>query len=107
MLHRYGFEIVDMGAMPVAAQISLAHSAAVLSGPHGAGFVHTLFMSPKSTVIECYSPLFINQGIIQICLAMQHRYFMLVYENAHVRYPFGNQLMVNCAHLELTLQSLG
>ena len=106
LLERYGFEVVDMAAHPVPEQIRLANGAAVLSGPHGAGFIHTMFMQPRSSVIECFSPLFINPGVYEICRLLRHRYSMVVYENCYEGYPHGNRLMVNCSLLELTLQSL-
>ena len=106
LLTRYGFEIVDMAALPVKDQIALANSAEVLSGPHGAAFVHAMFMQPGSTIIECFSPLFINTNWFGLLRVMGHRYFMIVHKQAHEPYPYGNRLMVDCAHLELTLQSL-
>lgn len=106
LLERFGFEVVDMAAHPVPEQLRLANGAAVLSGPHGAGFIHTMFMQPRSTVIECFSPLFINPGVYEICRLLRHRYSMVVYENCYEGYPHGNRLMVNCSLLELTLQSL-
>lgn len=106
VLARHGFEVVDFAAHDVAGQIAMAHGANVLSGPHGAGFIHTMFMRPRSQVIECYSPLFINPGVFEVCRLMRHRYFMIAHENCYEGYPYGNKLVVNCSHLELTLQSL-
>lgn len=106
LVQRFGFQIVDMGGRPVVEQLRLAHSAAALGGPHGAGFVHAMFQSPRSDVIECYSPLFINPGIFDICRLLRHRYSMVVYENCYDGYQHGNRLMVDLGHLELVLQSL-
>ena len=106
LIGRYGFEIVDMAAQPLASQIALANAAEVISGPHGAAFVHAMFMPPSSTVIECFSPEFINTNWFGILQLMQHRYFMIVHKRAHDPYPFGHQIMVDCAHLELTLRTL-
>lgn len=106
LLERYGFEIVDMAAFAAAEQIRLANEAAVLSGPHGAGFIHAMFMQPRSSVIECFSPLFINPGIFEVCRLLRHRYFMVAYENCYEGYQHGTRLMVNPSQLELALQSL-
>lgn len=106
LLDRFGFEVVDIAAFPLAEQIAISRDAEVLSGPHGAGFIHAMFMAPESSIIECFSPLFINPGVFDVCRLLRHRYSMLVYEHAYDGYPFGNRLMVNCAHLELVLQSL-
>ena len=107
LIGRYGFEVVDMAAQPLPSQIALANGAEVISGPHGAAFIHAMFMHQGSTVIECFSPEFINTNWFGMLQLMQHRYFMIVHKRAHDPYPFGHQIMVDCAHLELTLQSLG
>ena len=106
LLARYGFEVLDMAARPVAEQLALAHGAEALSGPHGAGFIHALFMQPRSAVVECFSPLFINPGIFEICRLLRHRYQMVAYENCYDGYPHGNRLMVDVSQLELALQAL-
>jgi capsular polysaccharide biosynthesis protein len=106
VLERHGVEIVDMGGLPVREQLRAARSAALLSGPHGAGFIHAMFQAPRSQVIECYSPLFINPGIFEVCRLLRHRYQMVVHENCYGGYPYGNQLYVHPSQLELALQSL-
>lgn len=106
ILARYGFTILDMATLPVRRQVAIAREAAVLGGPHGAGFAHALFMAPQSAVIECYSPLFLNPGVFDICRAMKHRYSMLVYQQAYERYAFGDGIKVNLSLLELVLQGL-
>lgn len=106
LIERYGFTVLDMAAHPVAGQLALAHGAEAISGPHGAGFIHAMFLRPRSAVIECFSPLFINPGIFEICRLMRHRYQMVTYENCYGGYPHGNRLMVDVSQLELALQAL-
>lgn len=106
LLDQFGFARVDMAAMPLAEQVSVARDAVVLAGPHGAGAAHALFMPTGSDVIECYSPLFVNPGVLELCLLRRHRYSMLVYELAYHGYPWGDRLMVNVSHLELALRAL-
>jgi capsular polysaccharide biosynthesis protein len=106
LLDRFGFAQTDMAAMPLAEQVAVARDAVVLAGPHGAGTVHALFMPAGSDVIECYSPLLVNPGVLELCLLMRHRYSMLVYEFAYHGYPWGDRLMVNTSHLELALRAL-
>jgi capsular polysaccharide biosynthesis protein len=106
LLQRYGFEVVDMAAMPLRKQLGTARGAAALAGPHGAGFVHALFQEPASAVIECFSPQFINPGVLDICRLMSHRYSMLVHGNAYGSYPFGDQLKIDLSQLDLALQGL-
>lgn len=106
LLSRYGFEVLDMAAHPVAHQLALARQAEAISGPHGAGFIHASFLPPRSGVIECFSPLFINPGIFEISRLLRHRYQMVTYENCYDGYPHGNRLMVDVSQLELALQAL-
>lgn len=106
LIERHGFEILDMAAHPVATQLALAKGAEAISGPHGAGFIHAAFLPPRSNVIECFSPLFINPGIFEISRLLRHRYQMVAYENCYGGYPHGNRLMVDPSQLELALQAL-
>lgn len=106
ILDRYGFDIVDMATLPLCTQVAASHNAEILSGPHGAAFVHALFMKPRSAVIECFSPCFVNPSVLELCRMMNHRYSMLVHQNAYGAYPYGKRLKVNSSHLELALQSL-
>lgn len=106
LIARYGFEVVDMAEHGIPEQIAIANGAEVIMGPHGAGFTHALFMKPRSTVIECFSPEFINSGYWEICTLLRHRYFMLVHPNAYGVYEDGWNLKVDCFQLELLLQSL-
>ena len=106
LIERYGFQVLDMAAHPVATQLALAKGAEAISGPHGAGFIHAAFLPPRSGVIECFSPLFINPGIFEISRLLRHRYQMVTYENCYGGYPHGNRLMVDVSQLELALQAL-
>lgn len=106
LLERYGFKILDMAQLPVAGQIAAASGASVIGGTHGAGFLHVFFMEPRSRVVECFTPNLINCGIIGVCRLLRHRYSMVVPNNAYGAYPYGMQLKLDCAQLELILQGL-
>ena len=106
LIERHGFEVLDMAAYPVAQQLALSSGAEAISGPHGAGFIHAAFLPPRSGVIECFSPLFINPGIFEISRLLRHRYQMVAYENCYGGYPHGDRLMVDVSQLELALQAL-
>ncbi len=106
ILDAYGFTRIDMATLPLTEQVAVAGATDVLAGAHGAGMVHALFMPPGSDVIECYSPLLVNPGVLELCLLMRHRYSMLVYDYAYRGYPWGDRLMINTDHLELTLRAL-
>lgn len=106
LIERHGFEVLDMAVYPVAEQLALSSGAEAISGPHGAGFIHAAFLPPRSGVIECFSPLFINPGIFEISRLLRHRYQMVAYENCYGGYPHGDRLMVDVSQLELALQAL-
>jgi Glycosyltransferase 61 len=59
-LEPYGFQIVTLSGMSVAAQAALFGSARVVAGPHGAGFANLLFCNPGTAVLEFFSPLYVN-----------------------------------------------
>jgi hypothetical protein len=103
----YGFEVMDMGALPVAEQLGAVHGARTIAGPHGSQFVHAQFMAPISTVIECFSPLHVNPSIIQICRVLKHSYHQIVGRNTVVSpYARGRDCEVDCEHLRLILETL-
>ena len=59
-VERHGFERVDIGSLPLELQLATARDAAVIAGAHGSAFAHCAFMKQRSTVIECFSPLYLN-----------------------------------------------
>ena len=105
VLTRFGFQVVDMGTMPARRQIAVSSRARCLAGVHGAAFVHTMFLAECSTVIECFSPEFIHPCMLGVCRHLNHRYFQIVFDNFD-KYPYGRDVMIDCAHLELVLRSL-
>ena len=56
----FGFEVVTLSGLPVAAQAALFASARVVAGPHGAGFSNLLFCQPGAAVLEFFSPYYVN-----------------------------------------------
>jgi capsular polysaccharide biosynthesis protein len=107
LVSRYGFTIVDMGAFTLRKQVAIARRMTVLAGPHGSQFVHAMFMAERSTVVECFSPMFINPSILEICYALRHRYFQVVPVNTpYSPYEWEKSLKLLPLHLELVLRSL-
>ncbi|MFM8304759.1 MAG: glycosyltransferase family 61 protein [Actinomycetota bacterium] len=107
LLRPHGFEFVDMGALSLRDQISVASGATVMGGPHGSGFIHTLFQPAGSTVIECFSPNFVNTCFLEVCGILGHRYHMLIHRCAYEDYPWGLELKVDPEHLAVVLDRLG
>lgn len=77
LLAPLGFETVYMEKMSLKEQIALVASADTLITPHGAGTIHTLFMPPKSLVIELFSPIYINPVALPAIDLLKHKYFMI------------------------------
>ncbi len=107
ILDRYRFTAVDMADPTIAEQIAAVKQAEVLGGPHGAGLIQSMFLRKRSTVIECFSPDYLNPCLLEICRILHHRYFMLAQVNTHWQlYPHGMNVEIDCNHLEIVLQSL-
>jgi hypothetical protein len=106
LLAQYGVEPIDMAALSVKEQIRTAAQANLLAGVHGAGFAHCAFMAPRSSQIECFSPLYVNPSVLDICRVLRHRHHMLVYEHAFDGYAYGKRVKVNPVQLDLALRTL-
>jgi capsular polysaccharide biosynthesis protein len=104
---RHGFERVDIGSLPLERQLAAARDAAVIAGAHGSAFAHCAFMKERSTVMECFSPLYLNGAVFGICRVLDHRYLMVVDSNSrYTPYPHGNRVHVNIEQLELAFRHL-
>jgi hypothetical protein len=106
LLERYGFQRLDMGALPVREQISVASKMQVMSGLHGSQFVHSQLMPGRSHVIECFSPLYLNPTYTDIYRVLRHRYSQVTNTNTHI-FPdvHGGDVMVDCQQLDLALRN--
>jgi len=107
VLQKHNVQVVDFAEYSLCEQIAAARSMKVLSGPHGAAFVHSLFMDPNSTVLECFSPMHLNPSCIELYQLLHHRYIQVVPTNTvYEPYPHGNRLELNINHLKLELENL-
>jgi hypothetical protein len=103
LLGPYGFVTVDFATMSFAEQISAAASATALLGPHGAGIIHSLFMPPKSLLIELVSPTYINPvGMIPAGF-LRHRYHLIPSYLNNCTYQFGEDIEAFLMFIQLTL----
>jgi hypothetical protein len=106
LLDRYSFKRFDMGALPVLSQIACARNARVISGLHGAQFIHTQLMNPNSWVIECFSPMYLNPVYTDIYRVLQHSYAQVTSRNIPLSpYPHGSDVLVDCQQLDLALRA--
>jgi capsular polysaccharide biosynthesis protein len=106
-LEAYGFTRLDIGSLPVREQVAAARDAAVMAGPHGSAFTHIMFMPPCSTMIEAFSPFYLNHCYGEICRVLRHRHAMLVGFNVpHGPYPYGKRVYVPPEQLRFALEQL-
>lgn len=106
LLDRYSFERVDMGSLSVVNQIAIARNARVISGLHGAQFVHSQLMNPRSWVIECFSPMYLNPTYTEIYRVLQHSYAQITSMNTPLfPYPHGSDVLVDCQQLDLAMRA--
>jgi hypothetical protein len=73
-LLRYGFELVTLSELSFADQVKLFGEAEIIVGPHGAGFTNAVFAQPGATLIELFSPRYINGCFWALANACGHRY---------------------------------
>lgn len=59
-LSKYGFESIQLASMTISQQVELFASASVIVAPHGAGLVNAVFCSPRTKIIELFSPHYTN-----------------------------------------------
>jgi hypothetical protein len=106
LLEKYDFQRLDMGALPVRAQISVAKNMRVMAGLHGSQFVHSQSMTPRSAVIECFSPLYLNPTYTDIYRVLRHRYSQVTNTNTQL-FPdqHGGDVLVDCQQLDLALRA--
>jgi Glycosyltransferase 61 len=70
----HGFEVVTLRGMSFADQARLFNEAEIIVGPHGAGFTNAVFAQPGTSVIELFSPSWINGCFWALANACGHRY---------------------------------
>jgi capsular polysaccharide biosynthesis protein len=70
-----GFVSVSLESMSVTQQALLLHSAKVVVAPHGAGLANLVFCRPGATVIEFFSPEYVNCCYWALSNWMDARYF--------------------------------
>jgi capsular polysaccharide biosynthesis protein len=70
----YGFEAVTLTGIPFVDQVRLFSGAEMIVGPHGAGLTNTVFAQPGATIIEVFSPSYINGCYWALANVCGHRY---------------------------------
>lgn len=104
LLDEYEVDVIDFAKFELAEQIAIARNARMLAGPHGSGFMHALFTPKRSTIIECFSPEWLNPTWTSIYRMMDHRYFQIVPPSTQYNlYPHGDDMLIDPDHLALSL----
>ena len=78
LLKKYNFEIISLDNLTLEEQINIFSNVNFLVGGHGGSTLHSLFMPKKSTIIEFFSPNYINYGFNSIIELLEHDYYPLV-----------------------------
>ena len=64
-------------------------------------------MRTRQTIVEVFSPYYVNPSVIQLCIVMAHRYNQVVSVNQpHWPYRHGLNILVDVDHLGLVRSSL-
>lgn len=106
-LAQHGIASVDMASIPVPEQVRAARDMRLACGVHGSQFVHVQFMPVGSSVVECFSPCYVNPSVIGICRALSHRYSQIVAVNTPVLpYLHGRGTLINRDHFDLVLSKM-
>ena len=99
ILERYGFERVELGALPLLEQMALFRGAEAIVAPHGAGLSHIAFCDPKTVLLECFAPRLINQCYREVSKHLELHYTSLLGEREQ-GCAIDPDFEVNPAHLE-------
>ncbi len=110
-----GFKTVFLEEMSILEQVALFANAEVVVSPHGSGLTNLVFCSPKTKVIELFSPYYTRTDywVISQHLELEHFYCLgenfncpplrnLMYQNA-----MAEDISVNLNALELILKAAG
>jgi hypothetical protein len=105
-LKEYDFRLVYMEDYTITEQIGLAAAAECIAGPHGAGMTFVMFMKPGGTMLEFFSPTYVNPCMTAICDILRIGYFMITSRIYIGRpYPHGVDIEVDIPTLKLTLRT--
>jgi hypothetical protein len=74
----YGFEVVTLRGRSFADQVQLFSEAEIIVGPHGAGFTNAVFAQPGASLIELFSPSWMNGCFWALANACGHRYGFMI-----------------------------
>ena len=77
-LSSMGFETIGLESLAVTEQAQLFANAEVIVAPHGAGLTNLVFSRPGTTVIEIFTPRYINACYWALSNLVSARYFFVL-----------------------------
>lgn len=105
VLQPFNFTTITMEEKSLAEQIAIMSNVQVLIGPHGAGFVHCLFMPTDSLVLELFSARYVNACMLPVIEQLRHRYYMIVNnDSADEPNNHGKHIIAHTRLVEITLR---
>lgn len=88
VLSRFSFEIIHCENLSFSEQVKLFSDSAIVAGPHGAGFVNTMFMPEGSKVLEIHpADTKVNNCYFTMASAFHHSYFYMLANTASSTLP--------------------
>lgn len=117
VLHRHGFQVVELTRLSLGAQISLFQHASHVVGVHGAGLTNILFAPRNCAVLEILPPLVATRAYWYLASRLGQRYSALIAEDPELSRPdyrtwqhnetyIGRDIILIKERLEAALNSL-
>ncbi|KAL4894412.1 DUF563 domain-containing protein [Aspergillus ambiguus] len=66
---------IDFAAIPFRKQLEIIRRTDILLGVHGAGLTHSMFLPPRSTIIEILPPSLNHKGFHNVASVLGHSYY--------------------------------
>ncbi|MBC5773498.1 glycosyltransferase family 61 protein [Pontibacter sp. KCTC 32443] len=85
VLQDLGVKVIELESMSVSEQVKLFYNTNLIIGVHGAGLSNLVFCKPGSTVVEIFSPNYVNQCYWTIASHVDLNYHYLVGEGSIVK----------------------
>lgn len=108
VLSRFGFEIVHCENLSFSEQVRLFSDSAIIAGPHGAGFVNTMFMPEGSKILEIHpADTKVNNCYFTMASAFHHSYFYMLADTASTITPSHlDNMIVDPVKLQVQLEAV-
>jgi capsular polysaccharide biosynthesis protein len=101
ILDKFNFKSIVLEVMPLKKQLEVFYNAKVIIAPHGAGLANLVFCKPGTTIIELFSPSFMEPHYWLICRLLHLNYRLIVgkRENLHHYWTGFDNMSINPVQL--------